>query len=194
MSRTIEDLLEPSITHQLGRLLIACQLMEEAIRTSFPKVIGLSDTFGITDSLTRDWRAGQRAREAIRIINAITAHFRLPPAEPVWRLIWVFGVRTPKDDALAAREVVAAECAIWQRAKLLMEYRNQLFHGRLTVNEGEVTIQTKGSPVPFTAEEFEGRTNEVMEVVFLLTFITLTFVNAVRWLSDAKSVQSRSES
>lgn len=190
---SFDGLLDNLETHQLGRLLIAFQAMEEAIRVSFPRIIGLSDRFGITDSLTGGWTATRKATEAVRIIDRISTRFKLPPAEADWKFTSVFGEATLEDDTLAAAEALATVRDSWQSAKDHLEYRNQLFHGVLHEKEGTLTIRTGGAPIPFRAEGFAKKRDDILGVAVGVLMATASAVAATKWLCNAQAVEGQSE-
>lgn len=191
---SMDELISELETHQLGRLLIAFQVMEEAVRLNFPRVVGLSDRFGVIDSLASGWTAGRKAEEALKVLDTIIRSFELPPAAAAWEFKTTFGADTTENDTLAAAEALATARDFWQRAKAHLDYRNQLFHGRLHEKEGTLIIQTKGSPIPFTAQGFAEKRNDVLGVVVGLYMATTSAMPAVKWLCHGQSIQAGTES
>lgn len=185
----MDDVLSEVDTSQLGRFLIAIQFLEEMISSSFSQVIGMADPFGITDRFTREWTSGRRAKEAVRVIDVVRDRFQLPPAEASWKFTLIFGASEVAQDTLAAAEALITAREFWKSAKCHMDYRNQLFHGRLYEKEGTLSIRTKGSELPFDTQDLEARRNHVISVAAGLAMASSSVAAAVRWLSQVQRVK-----
>lgn len=177
----------------IGRLLLAFQALERAVKDCLGIMAAPSDHLGLLKSFTVNLTATRRVQLGQKISKHIAKLYGVSAVEFNGRYTQMFGRRSPEETKQDVAQAFAGLDTALATAARLLDYRNKLFHGEMKIEGDCVRFFNRGTLIASTPEEIEAKGNEVLCAVLGLYTSANSFRFSVEYLMRTEGMVANRE-
>jgi hypothetical protein len=179
----MDDLLPTEAGEALGRLLIEYQQFESVISASIDVALEPIDPLGLINTLWAAKLTSARKIETVKKVLNVAAEAYGVPSEV---FNGTFPLRIPSTTADRTSEEIAQAFAAMrgalEHASRLLDERNDLFHGDLSIEGSEMVFRARTRSIPCDAQYLINQRQEVVALRLTLSLATTGLREALECL------------